>query len=182
LLTAIDLTETLIIVVALFVVAGLRQFYASEMKRLTQRVRHLEADHKADMAQIANMQERLMGMISITSKQAELLEGTIKLLRENDIPLPETDEDIIRLLRRSNRRDLWPDRDAEVMCYHTLTKFFDLGEMESLAFELGVGWESLEGTTKEAKARALVSFLANRFRLTELQNEIVKARPHLPQF
>ena len=54
---------------------------------------------------------------------------------------------------------------------------FDLEELRTLCFDLGVDYDSLRGEGKEAKARELVGYIERRGRLDELETRIKQLRP-----
>ncbi|MFQ5400534.1 MAG: hypothetical protein ACE5E7_13170 [Anaerolineae bacterium] len=60
-----------------------------------------------------------------------------------------------------------------------LVKYFNLGELKTLAFDLGIEYEELEGDNKSVKALALVQY-AQRYELyDDLVAYVQRARPHL---
>lgn len=63
-----------------------------------------------------------------------------------------------------------------------LTENFDLEELRTLAFDLGVDFDNLRGEGKEAKARELVAYLERSGRLGELVDVIRELRPRLGPF
>ena len=50
----------------------------------------------------------------------------------------------------------------------TLTERFNLEELKTLCFELGVDHEALDGSTKQAKARELILYMSRHGRLLDL--------------
>lgn len=60
-----------------------------------------------------------------------------------------------------------------------LTDYFNLGELRSLAFTLGIDYEDLEGGNKPGKALALVQYAQRHSRYADLVNAVRQARPHL---
>lgn len=58
-----------------------------------------------------------------------------------------------------------------------LDKYFSLGELRMLCFDLHIDYENLEGDSKNAKIISLILFCQRRHRLPELLNEIQKLRP-----
>lgn len=54
---------------------------------------------------------------------------------------------------------------------------FNLDDMEDVAFELGVDWDSLRGENKGARARAMVEFFTREDRLDELHACLKRKRP-----
>jgi hypothetical protein len=58
-----------------------------------------------------------------------------------------------------------------------LIAYFDEGELQTLAFDLGVDYENLPGKTKGDKARELIAFLNRRGRIHELVQLCYQLRP-----
>ena len=58
-----------------------------------------------------------------------------------------------------------------------IAEFFNLEDMRDLALRLDVDFEDVAGETKEAKARALVSYMKRRKRLVELRDLVRQLRP-----
>lgn len=63
----------------------------------------------------------------------------------------------------------------------TLTEHFDIEELRTLCFDLGVDFGSLGGEGKIGKVRELVVFMARRGRLEELIWALRRARPNLTE-
>ena len=61
-----------------------------------------------------------------------------------------------------------------------LTKRFDVEELRSLVFDLGVDYDSLRGEGQAAKARELVAYLERRDRVLDLVELGQKLRPDVP--
>jgi hypothetical protein len=55
---------------------------------------------------------------------------------------------------------------------HTLVNSFDLDELRTLCFDLGMDFESLPGQSKPAKAREMVNYWRNRHDLSPLTDAI----------
>lgn len=64
--------------------------------------------------------------------------------------------------------------------YELLDQHFNLEELKSLCFRLGVDYDSLSGAGKSGKARELVTYLARRGRLPELLSAGRDLRPDVP--
>jgi 5-keto 4-deoxyuronate isomerase len=60
-----------------------------------------------------------------------------------------------------------------------LNGYFNLSEIESLCFEMGIDDENLRGQTKNEKARSLVKHVADRGRINELKQLMRVQRPNL---
>jgi hypothetical protein len=59
-------------------------------------------------------------------------------------------------------------REHLVRLYEVLAKHFDVGELQTLCFQLGLDYDDLGGAGKSGKARELVAFLERRGRIVEL--------------
>ncbi|NJM41162.1 MAG: CHAT domain-containing protein, partial [Anaerolineae bacterium] len=60
-----------------------------------------------------------------------------------------------------------------------LDKYFDLNELEDVAFQLGIDWDNLRGEVKRTKARAIVQFCDTRDLIPRLKGIMRLARPNL---
>jgi hypothetical protein len=60
-----------------------------------------------------------------------------------------------------------------------LTLHFDLEELRTLCFDLGVDYDSLRGEGKAAKARELIAYMQRRGQLDRLIAETKKLRPEV---
>lgn len=65
--------------------------------------------------------------------------------------------------------------------HRLLAKHFDLEELRTLIFDLGVDWDELIGETKSARARELIAYLQRRNRLGDLMTAIEISRPDVAQ-
>ena len=62
---------------------------------------------------------------------------------------------------------------------HLLDDSFDEEELRTLAFELGISYDNIAGTTKEGKARELISALDRQGRMSELLILCARKRPNV---
>jgi len=60
-----------------------------------------------------------------------------------------------------------------------ITAYFSENEMQTLCFDLGIEYENLSGTTKEAKARELVIHCERNGSLLKLLKQCQRLRPHV---
>jgi hypothetical protein len=60
-----------------------------------------------------------------------------------------------------------------------LNEYFDINDLEDLAFQMSLDWDNLRGETKKAKARALVLHCEKTERLDNLKRIMRLARPNL---
>lgn len=151
---------------------ALRRPETQEIKRITTRLRNLEADHTADMAQIASFREEIFYLGRLISKLADIMEAA-------GLTLPE---EVYEYLDR--RHDVLStaafDPESIVLIQHALDQFFSLEELEQLSFEVGVDFDNLNGGRKGDKARALVLFMDRRGQVEVLIQAIKSMRPNLP--
>lgn len=74
-----------------------------------------------------------------------------------------------------------PANPLEKKLYEALSGYaFNLDDLEDLAFDLGVDWDSLRGETKGARARALVEYFVRADRLDDLLKVAKAKRPRYP--
>lgn len=166
----------LILVIALAVLAIRRPIQVDpaeqeRQERLHKRLRLLEADHVADMAQISGLREEVFYLGRLISMMADRIQ-------EAGLLLPDDVVDYLR--RRHNNSPIVADPELVVLVQHALDRFFDQGELRQLAFEMGVDFDNLPGVTKEDKARELVLFVDRRGQLEMLVQHIVMMRPNVP--
>lgn len=60
-----------------------------------------------------------------------------------------------------------------------ISSYFDLAELQSLCFDLGIDFEELPGEKKSEKSQALILLLERRDRLPELITWLAEKRPHV---
>jgi uncharacterized protein YjbI with pentapeptide repeats len=60
-----------------------------------------------------------------------------------------------------------------------MSEYFELDELQTLAFDLAVDWGELSGSTKSNKSQALIKHLAARGRLGDLLTLLQEERPHI---
>lgn len=140
-------------------------------KHMSEQIRSLEADHRADMAQINSLREEVFYLGRLIQMLADLVE-------ESGMILPDTVRDY--LIRRRGYGPIIADPESVVLVQHALSQFFDLGELQQLAFEVGVEFDNLVGSRKEDKARELARFMDRRGQLEILVQQIITMRPNIP--
>lgn len=72
------------------------------------------------------------------------------------------------------------DTELRIQLRQLLVNRFDDGELRTLCFDLGVGYDNLPGSGKADKARELVSYMERREGLAELVRVGRHARPDAP--
>jgi len=72
----------------------------------------------------------------------------------------------------------YPD-EYLIEIHQLLTQNFNLEELETLCFNLGIDYENLGGSGKEAKARELLKYLQRRNRILDLESVIRESRPDI---
>lgn len=70
-------------------------------------------------------------------------------------------------------------RELQNRLHKGLNKYFDVGEVKTLCFELGIDYEELVGETSRGKNRELVKYCARHQLLEELQAACRQARPKI---
>ncbi len=60
-----------------------------------------------------------------------------------------------------------------------LIESFDLEELHSLCFDLGINFDSLAGSTIDSKARELIAYCQRHLRLPDLLAACRQQRPHI---
>jgi hypothetical protein len=159
------------VLIGILIHLALRRPETAEMTRLTKRVRNLEADHAADLAQITAAREQIFYLGRLISKLADIMDLAGMVL---------PDEIYAYLKRQGGKRPVTIDPELVVLIQHALVQFFSLDELTQLAFEVGVDIENLDGVRKEDKARSLVLFMDRRRQLEILVSAVMLMRPNLP--
>ena len=73
------------------------------------------------------------------------------------------------------------DLDSLIVHLHRLlVTHYDVEELRTLCFQLGIAYDDLPGTTKSGRARELLLFLQRRQRLPELVDRGKRERPEIP--
>lgn len=62
-----------------------------------------------------------------------------------------------------------------------MVRYFSMGELKALSFDLGIDFDLLPGEGKSEKALELITYLERRKRLPELSNTIEQERPELTE-
>lgn len=160
-----------IILIAVLVVLATRRTDTAEYRRLAERVRHLEANHSADLVQITSFREEIFYLGRLISMLATVIEDAGLIVPG------EVDQ---YLQRRRVSKPIPGDPDLAILIQHALDQFFSLDELRQLAFELGVDFDNLPGMTKERKAQELVLFVDRRSQLEMLVQAVREMRPNVP--
>ena len=58
-----------------------------------------------------------------------------------------------------------------------MTQYFNMDELQAMAFDLSLDWEEITGTSKSIKAQSMVIALAQRGRLNDLYKILRAERP-----
>jgi hypothetical protein len=162
---------SIIVLIGVLLYLATRRTDTAEYQRLANRIRLLEADHRADLVQIASFREEIFYLGRLISLLADQLEGS-------GLALPQDVREYLR--QRLNRRPVSANPELVVLIQHALSQFFDRDELNQLSFELGVEFDNLPGSTREAKARELVQFVDRRGQLEILVEHIREMRPNVP--
>jgi hypothetical protein len=158
--------------IAILVVMVMRRADTEEARRLHERVRMLEVDHAADMAQIVAFREEIFYLGRLISILAQQIEGA-----GMNVPA-----EILAYLQRRHHTPppIVPDSEIVALVRHALNHYFNIEELRALAFDVGVEWDNLPGSRKEDKARELVLFLDRRGQMELLIRTIRENRPNAP--
>ena len=70
-----------------------------------------------------------------------------------------------------------PDREYLIRLRQTLTGRFDVGELRTLCFDLGLDYDDLPGEGRASKARELIRYLERRGRIPDLVTVGGQMRP-----
>lgn len=160
------------VLIGVLVVMVTRRTDGQEMRRLTERVRNLEAEHAVDAGKLAAADRQLFHLGRMLSMLADLVV-------ESGLTLPAEIRDYLSEFYGIQNQP--PDQSEEAAhLLHVLDRFFDLAEIGELAFHLDVDFDNLAGERKIDKARALICYLERRGRLDELIDAIREERPNLP--
>lgn len=61
----------------------------------------------------------------------------------------------------------------------SMVQYFEMDELETLAFDLAIDWGELSGNTKFTKSQSLIKYLAARGRLGDLLILLGEERPNV---
>ncbi len=160
------------VLIVILAVQVIRRTDGQEMRRLTERVRNLEAEHAIDAGKLAAADRQIFHLGRMLSMLADLVV-------ESGLTLPAEIRDYLSEFYGIQAQP--PEQTEETgHLLHVLDRFFDLAEIGELAFHLDVDFDDLAGERKIDKARALICYLERRGRLDELINAIKNERPNLP--
>lgn len=162
---------SIFILIAVLVFLATRRTDTAEYRRLADRVRHLEANHSADLVQITSFREEIFYLGRLISMLATVIEDAGLIIPG------EVDR---YLQRRRVGKPIPGDPDLAILIQHALDQFFSLEELELLSFELGIDFDNLPGTTKERKAQEIVLFVDRRSQLEMLVQAVHEMRPNVP--
>ena len=91
---------------------------------------------------------------------------------------------LVEQIRRANMEPVWtPDqvqrrpRSSAAVLARRIAQAFSVDEMSGLAFEIGLSGDELRGDTRDERARALVTYMENRDRLSDLRRLVDEQRP-----
>jgi hypothetical protein len=162
--------------ILVLIVVGLLGYFAlnrpgmDEYRRLSERVRHLEANHIKDLDALRDAREEIFYLGRLISMLAELMQAAGLILPD------EVDE----YMARRRKRPPVTETKLGVLVQRSLHQHFDLAELEQLAFVLGIVFEDLPGATKEQRSRELVQFADRRGQMEVLTGKIRELRPAIP--
>lgn len=162
---------SMIILIAILTIMVTRRADSDEMRRLTERIRHMEDKRAGDSEKLAAADRQLFYMGRMISMLADLVV-------ESGLILPA---EVQEYLSQFNGQPIALDNSEQhAQLLHILDKFFSEGEIHELAFKLGVDFENLPGDRKIDKAQSLIYYLSRRGRLGKLITAVREERPNLP--
>lgn len=159
------------ILIAILTVLAIRRTDGQEMRRLTERIRHMEDKRASDSEKLAAADRQLFYMGRMISMLADLVV-------ESGLVLPA---EVQEYLSQFNGQPIALDNSEQnAQLLHILDRFFSEAEINELSFKLGVDFENLPGDRKIDKAQSLIYFLNRRGRLGKLITAVREERPNLP--
>jgi formylglycine-generating enzyme required for sulfatase activity len=90
-------------------------------------------------------------------------------------PIPMTDQTHQGALGEAGR----DTENPLTYLHHLIVEGFDLEELRTLCFDLGVRYDDLRGDTLSGKTRELILLLGRRHQLEDLLRQIARTRPYL---
>ncbi|MCB8988954.1 MAG: hypothetical protein H6661_14530 [Ardenticatenaceae bacterium] len=163
---------SMVVLIGVLAIMATRRTDGQEMRRLTERVRNLEAEHAIDAGKLAAADRQIFHLGRMLSMLADLVV-------ESGLALPIEIRDYLGEFCSLAGQSAEQTEETDHLL-HVLDRFFDLAEIGELAFRLNVDFDNLAGERKADKARALICYLERRGRLDELIDAIREARPSLP--
>ncbi len=162
---------SMIVLIAILTIMVTRRADSDELRRLTERIRHMEDKRAGDSEKLAAADRQLFYMGRMISMLADLVV-------ESGLVLPA---EVQEYLSQFNGQPIALDNSEQnAQLLHVLDKFFSAGEIQELAFRLGVDFENLPGERKLDKAQSLIYYLNRRGRLGKLITAVREERPNLP--
>ncbi len=137
--------------------------------------RKLEAEAAANRGEIRQLETRIYDAVRLISR---LLEGVSELTKQIEdsggVPNWEVPTDAKLLLEQ---RPLARQPSPEQKLTHLFGSKFSEDELRSVCLDIGVDYENLPGSMKEARAQSLVRWAASRALLDELARIGKEKRP-----
>lgn len=159
------------VLIGVLVAMATRRPDTRELRRLADRVRDLEAEKAINAGKLSAADKQIFALGRMISMLADLIVSS-------GLILPAEVQEYLE--RYHNRTVDYTDTEQIAHLLHVLDRFFDAGEIETLAFRLNVDFDNLRGGTKNEKARALIAYLERRGLIDSLVEIIQTERPNLP--
>lgn len=147
------------------------------VRLLSQQVRDLETEAAASRGEIRQMESRIYDAVRLIDKLSEgVRELTSQVTQEGGVPVWELPTDARLLLGQQVREKI---RSTELRLTQHLGEYFVEDGLRGICLEMGVDYENLPGSMKQAKAQSLVRWATNRNRLADLAEIGKRQRPFL---
>lgn len=178
--TVINQTSSLWIAVAvgageMLLFLGLFAIYARRMEGIVLAIKHenevLLADqrkeHKAQMQQVRDSYDGQLDWWKRRQTSCDLVNGTlIQLLRDRGV-LHDADREMLR------------EKDPGISLFNAMHNLFDFEELRTIAFQLGMDWHNLEGSTSDAKLIGMIRYAERLNILHKLRQVAQGLRPSM---
>jgi len=158
------------VLIGVLVAMAVRRPDTRELRRLSDRVRDLEAEKAINAGKLSAADKQIFALGRMISMLADLITSS-------GLILPD---EVQEYLARYHSQGDYTDTEQVAHLLHVLDRFFDAGEIEEMAFRLGIDVDNLRGETKNEKARALIAYLERRKLTDDLIDLIRSERPNLP--
>lgn len=142
---------------------------------LTKRVDELEQSRAREFAETEILRQEMEDLRQVMGEFRRGLDVLTGQLKAADIPPAWSPPAVAPRNASTGANGDWGSDTSTLR--RVLVERFSRDEVDDLAFQMGVESDDLSGTTKSARARALVEYLKDRGRLKELVQLIRSQRP-----
>lgn len=139
--------------------------FAIYARRMEGVVFAIKREHEMQMKQVRDSYDGQLDWWKRRQTSCDLVNGTlIQLLRDRGV-LHEADRELLR------------EKDPGISLFNAMKELFDFDELRTLAFQLGMDWHNLEGSTSDAKLIGMIRHCERVGALHKLRQAAQGLRP-----